>query len=362
MNFEALTIKEIIQESPEAISVIFNLTEEQKLRFNFSAGQYLTLIDNVKGEELRRSYSIFTSPTSSDIGVTIKRLNKGKFSTHAHQNWKPGMQIQSSLPEGNFVVAPDHDLKRNHVFIAAGSGITPIMSMISILLEEEPMSKSYLLYGSRDEKNILFKNTLDQLEAKYEGQLFSMHTLSSPIKEKEGGLMGMFKKGKINWEGEQGRIDKSKLETFLGQLDPKAKENHYYVCGPGDLIKLTENTLKEKGVDKKFIHKEYFTIDESDKKQIASQTSNIKVILNGETIEFTTEGKKPILDELIAIKKNPPYSCTSGACSSCMAKVLSGNVSMEVCYALDDKDIENGLILTCQAKATSAEVEITYDI
>jgi ring-1,2-phenylacetyl-CoA epoxidase subunit PaaE len=362
MNFVSLPISEIRIESPEAISVLFDINESQKSSFNFTAGQYLTLSDNISGEDVRRSYSIFTTPGANKIGVTIKKLENGKFSTHAHKYWKEGTIINVGLPEGNFVVLPNHDKNRNHFFVAAGSGITPIYSMITALLEEEPMSRCYLLYGSRDEHHIIFKSMLDDLETKYSGQLFLTHTLSKPSLEKAGGLLGVFKKGKTTWSGETGRIDTSKLKAFFDAGDKTAKEAHYYLCGPSEMIKQAESILDEKGIDKKTIHKEYFTVDESDKKDIKSGRSNVTVILNGETITFTTEGKKPILDELIAMKKNPPYSCTSGACSSCMAKVTSGKVEMEVCYALDDKDIENGLILTCQAKAVTSEVVMTYDI
>jgi ring-1,2-phenylacetyl-CoA epoxidase subunit PaaE len=203
---------------------------------------------------------------------------------------------------------------------------------------------------------------IDDLQSRYRDQLYVTHSLSQPIVEKAGGLFGVFKKGKISWAGDVGRVNQEKLHSFFESGNKVAKESHYYLCGPGELIKLSESILSAKGVDKTNIHKEYFSIDEGDKKAINAGASIVTVILNGETITLVTEGKKSILDELIAMKKNPPYSCTSGACSSCMAKVLSGNVEMEVCYALDDKDIENGLILTCQAKAVSPEVTMTYDI
>lgn len=361
MNFENIAIKHIVQETEDTKTIFFEIPADLKEKFNYKPGQYLTLKASIKGEEVRRAYSISSAPADALIGVTVKRLSGGKMSNHVHDNWKIGDVVEVANPEGNFTIEADHDKKRNHFFIAAGSGITPIMSMIKTLLEEEPLSICYLLYGSRNENSIIFKETLSQYETKYAGQLFIMHTLSRPATEKEGGLLGVFKKAKMSWVGEVGRISADKIKKFLATYTGKNNfESQYYLCGPGDVIQAAEKELIALNTDKKHIHKEYFSTNTDDKATVKASTSNIKVHLNGEVIEFTSKGEKPILDELIAMKKNPPYSCTSGACSSCMAKVINGKVEMEVCYALDDADIEKGLILTCQAKAVTPELEITY--
>ncbi len=361
MNFEKITIKQIVVETDDTKTVIFEVPENLKRTFEYKPGQYLTLKDVVDGEEVRRAYSISTAPSEDTIGVTVKRLSKGKMSNHIHDKWNVGDIVEVAEPEGHFVIEADHDKKRNHYFIAAGSGITPIMSMVKTLLEDEPLSICYLLYGSRNEDSIIFKSALDQYEVKYAGQLFITHTLSKPLAEKEGGLLSVFKKPKIKWVGETGRISKEKIQKFLDENVGKNNfESHFYLCGPGDVIQAAEKELEARSIAKKNIHREYFSTNAGDKATIKATSSNIKVHLNGEVIEFASKGEKPILDELIAMKKNPPYSCTSGACSSCMAKVINGKVEMEVCYALDDADLEKGLILTCQAKAVTAELEITY--
>jgi ring-1,2-phenylacetyl-CoA epoxidase subunit PaaE len=362
MKFHNLSIQSIVNETEDAKTIFFTIPSSLKSEFSFKAGQYLTLQDSINGEEVRRAYSICTMPDSETIGVTIKKLENGKMSSYIHNNWATGQEKSVAAPDGNFTIEPDHYTQKNYFFITAGSGITPVMSMLSSVLEHEPLSKCYVLYGCRNENSIIFKNQLDEIIKKYEDQLFITYTLSQPNAEKSGGLFGMFKKQVISWQGETGRISEAKVASFLESYTiDKKHDSEFYLCGPGDMITSVEEYLTKIYVDKKKINKEFFSTSSSDKKEIASGSSQIKVTLNGETFIMTSNGKKPILDELIDMKKNPPYSCTSGACSSCMAKVVSGKVEMEVCYALDDQDIQNGLILTCQAKAVTPEVEIVFD-
>lgn len=363
MNFVKLRIHKIQLETADTVSVFFDVPHDLAEQFRFVPGQYLTLRANVSGSEVRRAYSISSAPHDTHIGVTIKRLAGGRLSTFIHSNWKAGDLVEVAAPEGNFILHTDHDKKRKHCFIAAGSGITPIVSMVKTLLEEEPMSQAILLYGSRNEKNIIFKETLDALEQKYAGQLKVVHTLSSPVKQSEPGLVGLFKKAKTTWKGETGRISKEKIEAFIqGNILPDSNTSQYYLCGPGDLIANAEKVLEKLGVEKSRIHREFFSTPAEKGAAVAGSACHVKVHLNGKVIEMDVDGKKPILDELIARKMNPPYSCTSGACSSCMAQTISGEVKMEACYALDDDEVKKGLILTCQAKPVSATLEITYDV
>lgn len=363
MEFHKLTISDIQLETNDTITIYFNIPDELKQKYVFAAGQYLTLKEKINGSEIRRAYSICTAPNEQKIGITIKRVAGGRLSSFIHSNWKKGMVVEVGSPEGNFKVTTDHDKMRNHFFIAAGSGITPIMSMLKTILEDEPMSNCYLLYGSRSEDNIIFKESLESLSKKYDGQLKINFTLSNPSKIKEKGIFGMLKKPIVSWKGDTGRISKEKISSFIDQyIGNHKRENNFYLCGPGDLITTAEKELDKRGIAEDFIHREFFSTPLSEGQGKDGIASKIKVHLNGEVVEFTSDGKKPILDELIALKKNPPYSCTSGACSSCMAKVISGKVEMEVCFALDDADLANNLILTCQAKPVSSELEISYDV
>jgi ring-1,2-phenylacetyl-CoA epoxidase subunit PaaE len=266
-------------------------------------------------------------------------------------------------PEGHFKIKTDHMKTRDHVFFAAGSGITPIMSMIQTALEEEPKSTCYLFYGSRDESNIIFKDQLDALVSKYEDQLIVSYILSKPLEKSSGGLGGFFGKKSFDWKGLRGRIDAQSCKNFLNEVDPKNTEAQYYLCGPGDFIINVENYLKAQGKDQKTIHKEFFTtISTKEASPNQSAEGSVKVTLKGETFEINVTKGKTILETLVELKKDPPYSCTSGACSTCMAKVTSGEVTMDSCYALEDDEIAAGYILTCQAHPKTGQVALTYDV
>ncbi|MFM2392361.1 MAG: hypothetical protein RLZZ546_338, partial [Bacteroidota bacterium] len=237
MEFHKLTISDIQLETNDTITIFFNISDNLKAKFKFHAGQYLTLKEIINGDEIRRAYSICTAPNENRIGVTIKRVAGGRLSSFIHSNWKKGQLVEVGTPEGNFTIIADHDKMRNHFFIAAGSGITPIMSMLKTILEDEPMSNCYLLYGSRSEDNIIFKESLETLSKKHEGQIQINYTLSNPNRSKEKGILGMLKKSVVTWKGDTGRISKEKINTFIDQSTVLQKrENNFYLCGPGDLI------------------------------------------------------------------------------------------------------------------------------
>lgn len=365
MNFHNITVKEIKFVTSDTIVIYMDIPADLKEAFAFVPGQYVTISDDINGKEVRRSYSICSAPWEDTLAIGVKRVPGGALSTFMHSNYKSGMKIKVSPPEGKFKIAADEDVNNDYYFIAAGSGITPIMSMVTSIVELEPLSRCYLLYGSRDENSIIFKDKLDALSKKYEGQLEVTHSLSSPLKVKKKGLSGIFSGKKVNWTGETGRITKAKIEDFISKYPKLGNEAKYYLCGPGSLIDDAEKIILSKSIDKKAINREYFTSSvKSDAttlhKSVNGQTT-VNVTLEGDTFSFGTDGKLSLLEEMINLKKNPPYSCTSGACSSCVAKVTSGKAEMEVCFALDDDEIEAGYILTCQARATTPEISIDFE-
>ena len=363
MNFYPLSIKNIRKETEDAYSLIFDVSDDLSSTFHHKAGQYVTLRTEINGEDIRRPYSINSRPGDPDFSVTIKKVKGGKMSHHL-STCKAGDTLMVSEPEGHFTVVPEHALKRSLYFIAAGSGITPVMSMIQSVLEDEPKSICYLLYGSRNEQQIIFKDSLEKLSEKYSGQLFVKHVLSNPITTKASGLSGWLGKKETSWSGDKGRISPSVLAAFLADF-PGQKDKQFYICGPGDMIENVEKHLILEGFVSQQIHKEFFTPaakKSASTTQSAEGTSRVEVILKGQQHHFDIPKNKIILDVLVEKKLDPPYSCTSGACSTCIAKVTSGQVKMDTCYALEDDEVAAGYILTCQAKAVSEEVSLTYDV
>lgn len=363
-DFFPLVVKEVRIESSDAVTLVFEVPDALKETFHYLPGQYLTLRFNLEGTEYRRAYSMCSSPLEDGPAVTVKRVPKGKISNYLNDTAKAGQVIEVMPPQGRFTPSLAPEQRVTYYLFGAGSGITPLLSILKTILEEEPQSIVNLLYGNRNEESILFREELERLEKRYEGQLVIEHTLSQPQAAKPKGLTGLFSKGQTTWAGKKGRIDALAVKTFLSEYPSRTKKSLFFICGPGNMINAVEAALRAQDVSEKDIFTERFentsagTVPHS----VGVDGAAVKVHWQNQTYEVVVPAKKTILDVLISERINPPYSCTSGACSTCMAKVISGKVEMEACYALDEDEVDAGYILTCQAHPKSDKVEITYDV
>ncbi len=369
-QFYDLKVKDVTTETAEAVSISFSIPTEHQELFQYEAGQYLTLRFEIDGKDVRRAYSMSSSPLDHTTTVTVKRVKGGLVSNYINSNLKPGGNVKVMPPQGKFTTDFSAEKQRDFYLFGGGSGITPLMSILKTVLENEPKSTVNLFYGNQDENNIIFKSELDQLEKKYLGQLNVEHILADPIREKPTGFTAFLKKGKITWPGKVGVPDSANTNAFLDTHPPRSKDSIYFICGPGPMMDSVESVLLKRGLDAKVIHIERFSSTPPQDQKAGSDAAvagvtgaaKLTVTLDGKTIDLAIPEGKTILDAMLDEKIEPPYSCTSGSCSTCMAKVKSGSVKMDACYALDDDEVEDGFILTCQAHPTTAEVEINFDI
>ncbi len=356
-NWFNLRVKATRQETDLAKTIELEVPEEAAAQFDFQPGQFLNVRLQMKGEEEERSYSLSSPTLDEGLCITVKKMEGGRVSPVMVEDLKMGDELVCAPPEGRFTVAPKPDERRVHYFMAAGSGITPIFGLIRYLLEAEPKSQIHLLYGNRNEDDVIFKDQLEELAETYQGQLYIKHVFSRIPRPK----WNIFKIDDSQpWHG---RIDQKKVAKWLKRNQHRGFEAHYYVCGPGDMNQELYDYLKHSGIPSKHIHVESFMTAEDRAESGTSESSwQLSAILDGQEYEFDVVGDKPILEVLLDEGVDAPHSCTSGACATCMAMVLDGEVEMDVDFALSDEEKEEGYVLTCQGRAKSKKVSVNYDL
>lgn len=349
-TFHNLKIKQIKRETAQTVSLFFEVPAELKKEFKYKAGQYLTLRATINGEDVRRSYSICTAPHEEDLAVSVKQIEKGLFSNYANQELKVGDHIEVMPPEGNFKVEPNVLSQNNYVFYAAGSGITPVIAMIKSILEVESKSTVELFYGNRSAEETIFKAELDELNAKHD-QLSLTYVMS---REETGDTLT------------SGRIDAAKCAAFFDAGKVNTDVYGVYACGPEEMIMCVKDFYLSKGLEKEKIHFELFTTSTSTEnvsvESGAPIESAVTVIIDDEEFEFSLNSNgKDILQAAQDEDADVPFSCKGGVCCTCKAKVMEGTVRMDLNFALEESEVEDGFVLTCQSHPTSEKVVISYD-
>ena len=343
-TFHNVTIKEIQQETADAVSVVFEIPENLKSDFHFTAGQYITLQKELNGEEVRRAYSICSTPKSGEIRVAIKAVENGTFSVYATSKLKVGDTIEIAAPEGRFLLEPEP--QKNYIGFAAGSGITPILAMVKTVLENEPSSTFTLVYGNKSVADTIFYDQLLSLHAQYKN--FNLEFVCS--RERQENMLF-------------GRIDGSYTNFFIKNKYKDITFDAAFLCGPETMIDIVSSTLKEAGFLEKNIHFELFTTaeDEEAVSTIKEGTTAITVLLDDEETTFTMSQTDTILAATLRNDLDAPYSCQGGVCSSCMGKVTEGKAVMTKNSILTDSEIAEGLILTCQAHPVTPKITLDFD-
>ena len=346
-SFYKLTIKEVRRETADAVSVLFNVPLEFKDFYKFIAGQYINLKLTLDGKEIRRAYSICASPESGELRIAIKAVKNGAFSQFANTKLKAGDTLEVGTPEGKFTLEPEVNRLRNYAAFVAGSGITPVLSIIKTVLLNEPKSTFVLVYGNKTPEETLFYQQLHDLQLKYVGRFFVHYVYSQAKVEQE-----LF-----------GRIDQSIVNFILNNKHKELSFDKYYLCGPEEMINTVSNVIKEHNVKESAIKFELFSTSSTENKIEKSLDghSKITVLVDGDETSFEMSQKQTILEAALKQGIDAPYSCQGGICSSCLARLTTGTAEMKKNSILTDSEIAQGLVLTCQAYPTSATIVVDYD-
>ena len=347
-SFHNLSVKNIKRETDKSISISFNLPENLKASFAFKAGQYITLKTVIDGHEVRRDYSLCVSPKSGELKVAVKEVNDGTFSAYANNTLKVGDTLEVAPPKGRFIFEPNDSKTKNIALFAAGSGITPILSIVKCALEEEVYSQVILVYGNKTTKDTMFLNELLELQHAYKDR-FSIQFVFSQQDEDDS----IF-----------GRIEKSTVNYVMKNKHKHVEVDAFYLCGPEAMIHAVKDVLTEHDIDENRIHFELFKAAKPvDVKEdvAAAGSTQISITVDDETTTFEMSQKQTILEAALDEDLDAPYSCQGGICSSCLARVTEGEATMTQNNILTKSEIAEGLILTCQAHPTTPSIVIDYD-
>lgn len=355
-KFYPVKVKSINKETDDCTVVSFDIDHELKDLFDFLSGQHLTLKKQINNEDVRRSYSLCSSPLEGKWKVAVKQIPEGKFSTYINRDLKAGDTLEIMPPSGLFGVEPDKTQTRNYVFFAAGSGITPILSMIKTHLATEPNSNCQLFYLNKDAKSIIFKEELEQIRNKYFGRFEIFYFLTREHRDIE-----LF----------NGRFSPKKIKYLADTILNVENTDECFICGPENMIFMIRDELMKYGLPKEHIHYELFVtgLSEADKKRVdkvkkkRKGSTEVTVLDAGKEFHFEmSKDDDNILDAALAAGADLPFACKGGVCSTCKCKIKEGKVEMKVNYALEKDELAQNFILSCQAIPTTPKVVLDYDV
>jgi ring-1,2-phenylacetyl-CoA epoxidase subunit PaaE len=350
-GFRCLTVGSVERLCDDAVAVTFTVPEELRADFAFRPGQYLTLRQQTPDGEERRSYSI-CAPAGAAPRVGVRRVDGGLFSEWLVDRLEPGDEVEVGPPAGSFT--PELAQSTHHGLIAAGSGVTPVLSIAASLLAAHDDTRVTLLYGNRRTDTVMFAEEIADLKNAYGPRLHLLFVLSREPTEAD-----IF----------NGRLDAGRLRTILGSLIDVELVDEWWLCGPLGMTQDAVTVLRELGAEKKRIHRELFYVDEpppelhraEDAGQPAGESSEVTVIVNGRSTQLTLPRSKPILDSAQKVRSDLPFACKGGVCGTCRAKVTHGEVTMRRNFALEDDEVDAGFVLTCQSLPLSPKVTVDYD-
>jgi len=356
VHFHKLSVKEVRKETPDCVSIAFVIPDLLKKDFEFAQGQNITIKKNIDGEEIRRSYSICTAPFENELRVAVKKVDGGKFSFYANTDLKKGDELDILPPTGKFNTQLKKENNKQYVAFVAGSGITPVISIIKTTLQAEPQSSFTLIFGNRGRSSIIFFEELEALKNKYLNRFNFINILSRERTD-----------APIN----SGRIDQDKL-TDLGKLIHYKNTDEFFICGPEEMIFCVKDFLEQRGIDKKKVHFELFTTPGQKKSTVDSSQkptnnegpkSKITVKLDGRSFDFDLGfNNDSILDAALKQGADLPFACKGGVCCTCKAKLISGEVEMDVNWGLEQEEVDEGFILTCQSHPKTETVVVDFDV
>lgn len=360
--FHKLKIKEVRKETPDAVSVHFDVPASLTDEYRYKPGQYVTLKLSVANEELRRAYSLCTSPyTDNTPAIAVKRVEDGKVSNYINDWFESGQEIDVMTPMGNFTTELNEFYARHFVLYAGGSGITPMMSILKSILEIEPSSTVTLIYGNRNQESIIFNKEIDELEGHFADRLKVVHCLADTPD---------------GWLGEAGNLTPDVLKALLSKhVEGDLNQAQHFICGPGAMMESVKSTLADLNVPSDKVHIEYFTSniaqDGEDHSAEASVgavddepftgVAQVAVELQGDDFTVEVSEKETILQAGLEAGIDPPFACQMGICTTCRAKMLEGSVQMDETEGLTQDELDQNYILTCQSHPKSNRIKIRYE-